>query len=150
MPGAVLSRVLTMPQAPRAVREARLWVRDVLTSWNLSEIAFTAQQITSELLNNVIEHAEDSPTVTLLLMHAAGTLRIEARDGDTQHLPEMKNTDPLDEGGRGLLIVSALSQRWGVRVTEAGKSVWCELDTVQSHIAEHKARRVGRTRGGRP
>ncbi|MET7763572.1 ATP-binding protein [Streptomyces sp. NPDC005393] len=31
-----------------------------------------------------------------------------------------------DEGGRGLQLVSALSQRWGTRYTSAGKCVWTE------------------------
>lgn len=137
-----------MPRVPRAVRHARLWVRETLTGWSLGDVVAAAQQVTSELLNNAIKHTDASPSVTLLLMYAAGTLRIEARDNDSRRLPEIRNPGSLEEDGRGLLIVSALSQRWGVRVTEAGKSVWCELDTAQSHVAGHSAGHGDSARGG--
>lgn len=143
------ARVLTMPRVPRAVSQARLWVRETLTRWSLAETVAPAQQVTSELLNNAIKHTDAGPSVTLLLMYAAGTLRIEARDHDPRHLPVMRNPGPLDEEGRGLLIVSAFSQRWGFRVTEAGKCVWSELDVVRNPVAHHSAWR-GSVRGDRP
>ena len=33
----------------------------------------------------------------------------------------------LDEEGRGLHLIESLSQRWGARRTENGKSVWCQF-----------------------
>lgn len=41
--------------------------------------------------------------------------------------PHLRRARLFDEGGRGLLIVAQLSQRWGSRHTRAGKTIWAEL-----------------------
>jgi anti-sigma regulatory factor (Ser/Thr protein kinase) len=123
-----LSHVLSMPAVPRAVGEARRWVRDTLARWELDELAESAVEITSELATNAIMHAKGGSSVVVLLMFAAGTLRLEVRDRDPANLPKPWNPTPADVDGRGLMIVDALSGRWGVRVTSTGKSVWSELD----------------------
>lgn len=33
----------------------------------------------------------------------------------------------VDEGGRGLIIVSVLARTWGVAERDVGKTVWAEL-----------------------
>lgn len=127
MPTDALSRVLTVPPVPRAVRASRRWVRGTLTRWRLTDAAEHAEHLASELVTNAIRHAEDGFSVVVLLMYAAGTLRIEVRDHDPLNLPLVANPGPFDPSGRGLVIVEALADRWGVRVTDAGKAVWCEL-----------------------
>jgi hypothetical protein len=42
-------------------------------------------------------------------------------------LPRRLRSGLEDEHGRGLLLVTRLSERWGVRPTPTGKSVWCVL-----------------------
>jgi anti-sigma regulatory factor (Ser/Thr protein kinase) len=123
-----LSHVLSMPAVPRAVGEARRWVRETLTRWELDELAEPAVEIVSELATNAIRHANGNSSVVVLLMFAAGTLRLEVRDRDPVNLPKPRNPAPADVDGRGLMIVDALSGRWGVRITSTGKSVWSELD----------------------
>jgi anti-sigma regulatory factor (Ser/Thr protein kinase) len=53
-------------------------------------------------------------------------LRIEV--WDTSSRPPLRRTAAdEDEGGRGLLLVQALSKEWGCDVLNAGgKIVWCE------------------------
>jgi anti-sigma regulatory factor (Ser/Thr protein kinase) len=120
-----------MPPVPRAVGEARRWVRETLTRWELDDLIESAVEIASELATNAITHAKSNSSVVVLLMFAAGTLRLEVRDHDPINLPRTKNATAADIGGRGLVIVDALSGRWGVRVTDAGKAVWSELDIAQ-------------------
>jgi hypothetical protein len=60
-------------------------------------------------------------------MYAAGTMRLEVRDHDPLNVPLLKNPAPTDIDGRGLIIVQAFSDRWGIRITDTGKTVWCEL-----------------------
>ena len=127
LPADALSRVLTVPPVPRAVKASRRWVRQTLTRWRLADAAESAEHLASELVTNAIRHAEDGSSVVVLLMYAAGTLRLEVRDHDPLNLPLVKAPGPLDQSGRGLVLVGALADRWGVRVTETGKSVWCEL-----------------------
>lgn len=68
--------------------------------------------------------------MTVLLTHAAGTLRIEVRDRDTVTLPVRRAPDFEEETGRGLLIIEAYADRWSVQLTDSGKAVWCELDVL--------------------
>ncbi|WP_308434395.1 ATP-binding protein [Streptomyces litmocidini] len=39
-----------------------------------------------------------------------------------------KAAGPLDEGGRGLVLVEAVTDRWGVEERAGGKTVWFACD----------------------
>ncbi|CAM5495587.1 ATP-binding protein [Streptomyces californicus] len=39
---------------------------------------------------------------------------------------------PEDEGGRGLLLVAAVADAWGVKERNPGKIVWCEFSVVRN------------------
>lgn len=121
-----LSQVVTVPPVPPAVSAAREWSRRTIQRWRLDEAAEPIEQIVSELVTNSIEHAE-CVSVTVALIYADGMLRLEVRDQDAAHVPVLKHPELGDVGGRGLVIVQALSDRWGVRVTDSGKAVWCEF-----------------------
>lgn len=136
LPAGEYSRVLSIPQISRAIRPARGWVREALASWALDALAEPCVQIASELVSNALSHARGESRLTLLLMYAAGTLRVEVRDEDRVNLPVKKDPVESDIAGRGLIIVEALSERWGVRVTDLGKSVWAELDFRPRRTAE--------------
>jgi serine/threonine-protein kinase RsbW len=125
---ALLSRQVTLPPVPESAAVSRQWSRQTMADWRLDEIADVAAQLVSELVTNSIEHAQTA-CVRLMLIHAAATLWIDVRDDDTASLPARRLAGPYDVRGRGLVIIEAMSARWGVSVTEAGKSVWCELAT---------------------
>ncbi|CAM5442648.1 hypothetical protein SFUMM280S_00286 [Streptomyces fumanus] len=40
--------------------------------------------------------------------------------------PHLRRAHAYDEGGRGLLLVAQLTQRWGSRQTGTGKTIWAE------------------------
>jgi anti-sigma regulatory factor (Ser/Thr protein kinase) len=66
-------------------------------------------------------------------------------------LPEPKEPDYLAESGRGLHVISALSDRWGCTApTEAGKVVWAlfsvRLDQNQPDLGWFAPRRAGQAR----
>lgn len=149
VPDDSLSRALTMPLDPQSVALARRWIRHTLDRWGLGDLADAAAQIASELTTNAIVHADPDSSVVLLLMFAAGTLRLEVRDRDRQNLPLPKNPTPTEIDGRGLVIVEAIADRWGVRVTSSGKSVWTELDTGQAGKSADDGRPGRRMRGDR-
>ena len=121
-----LSRVVTVPPVPRAVTAAREWSRQTIKRWRLEQAAEAIEHLVSELVTNSVEHAR-CVSVTVLLIYAVGTLRLEVSDQDADNAPVLKSPKPGDMAGRGLVIVQALSDRWGVRVTNGGKTVWCEL-----------------------
>jgi anti-sigma regulatory factor (Ser/Thr protein kinase) len=118
--------VVTVPPVPRAVAAARAWSRQTINRWRLGDAAEPIAHLVSELVTNSVEHAQ-CVSVTVLLMYAAGMLRLEVRDQDAVNVPVLKSPQPGDVNGRGLVIVEALADRWGVRVTSEGKAVWCEF-----------------------
>ncbi len=108
---------------PAVVAEARARASAQLTAWGLEELAFVTELVVSELVTNAIRYAE--PPVQLRLIRDR-TLICEVADGSST-APHLRRARIFDEGGRGLLLVAQLTQRWGTRQTAAGKTIWAEL-----------------------
>jgi anti-sigma regulatory factor (Ser/Thr protein kinase) len=80
--------------------------------------------VTSELVTNAIRYG--ARPIRLRLIHDATTLICEV--SDTNHTaPHLRRAKTWDEGGRGLLLVAQLTQRWGSRHTADGKTIWAEI-----------------------
>ncbi|EHN78314.1 magnesium or manganese-dependent protein phosphatase [Streptomyces coelicoflavus ZG0656] len=113
-----------IPADPALVAPVRKQVLDRLSDWNLLEATFTAELVVSELVTNAIRYG--SPPIRLRLIHDTATLICEV--SDTSHTaPHLRRARTWDEGGRGLLLVAQLTQRWGSRHTTEGKTIWAEL-----------------------
>ncbi|MEV6508442.1 SpoIIE family protein phosphatase [Streptomyces sp. NPDC051642] len=111
-----------LPQDPRAAGQARRHVREQLRTWGLEDLTPTTELLASELVGNVVRHAKGP--VSLRLLHGA-ELICEVFDGSLT-MPRIRRATETDEGGRGLQLVTALSQRWGTRYTPTGKCIWTE------------------------
>jgi anti-sigma regulatory factor (Ser/Thr protein kinase) len=113
----------------RAPRLARAFVADTLTKWAVgAEDGEAAQLVVSELVTNAVIHAPQSATITLQLIMTADALRILVSDRNPDE-PDRLHPEPgLAESGRGVPLVNALSNRWGIQPNGPdGKTVWCEL-----------------------
>ncbi|MFH9085053.1 SpoIIE family protein phosphatase [Streptomyces sp. NPDC017673] len=124
--GLPASQVATwdIPADPALVAPIRKQVVDQLDAWSLSEATFTAELVVSELVTNAIRYG--ARPIRLRLIHDATTLICEV--SDTSHTaPHLRRAKTFDEGGRGLLLVAQLTQRWGSRHTPEGKTIWAEL-----------------------
>ncbi|WP_026248299.1 ATP-binding protein [Streptomyces sp. LaPpAH-108] len=119
---------LLFSSTPRGARLARLLAADQLRSWGVP--TRVASQIVAELATNAATHGRlPGRSFRLTLIVSGGTLRIEAVDTRGDRLPECREPDPLAESGRGLLLVAALADRWGVAEDHfPRKIVWAELD----------------------
>jgi serine phosphatase RsbU (regulator of sigma subunit)/anti-sigma regulatory factor (Ser/Thr protein kinase) len=85
-----------------------------------------AALLVTEVATNALRHG--GPGVDLWLRSVEdGGLRVEIVDGRAESLPRLRTPDDDDEGGRGLLLVSALARSWGSERLSAGKCVWFEL-----------------------
>lgn len=111
-----------VPPEPSAVSEVRKNALRRLTDWGLSDAAFVTELVVSELVTNAIRHA--TPPIQLRLIHDR-TLICEVSDASST-APHMRRARTYDEGGRGLLLVAQLTQRWGTRPTPTGKTIWAE------------------------
>ncbi|MGK5740778.1 ATP-binding protein [Micromonospora sp. URMC 103] len=104
-----------------ACRRARDLVGDACTRWNLPDVAGPASVVLSELVANVVRHARTPMHVTLTLRRPY--LHLAVVDGSRAAAQE-RTPDARAEGGRGLLLVRQLAQRWGTVPAGDGKAVW--------------------------
>ncbi|WP_354638341.1 SpoIIE family protein phosphatase [Kitasatospora camelliae] len=112
----------TLPEGPVAAGRARAHVRRRLAEWQLDELSVTTELLVSELVGNVVRHANGPARLRLV---RSRTLICEVADGSLT-TPRIRRAEDTDEGGRGLQLIAALSQRWGVRYTADGKCIWTE------------------------
>ncbi|MBB4710802.1 sodium/proline symporter [Streptomyces luteogriseus] len=112
----------SLPRDPAAVAHARGLVSGQLEEWALPDLAFTTELIVSELVTNAIRHATGPVGLRLIRDRV---LICEVSDGGSTS-PRLRHARTTDEGGRGLLIVAQLAQRWGTRYTTTGKVIWTE------------------------
>lgn len=111
-----------VPADPAAVAGVRTDAVRRLSAWGLEEVAFVTELVVSELVTNAIRYG--AAPIRLRLIRDR-TLICEVTDGSNT-APHLRRARVFDEGGRGLLLVAQLTQRWGVRQTTSGKIIWCE------------------------
>ncbi|MFC9604753.1 ATP-binding protein [Streptomyces niveus] len=115
---------LVLVAVPEAVRRARGFVVTRLRSWGAMGVLDDTLLVASELVTNA---ARAAGLVALQLRIAGPSLYVEVWD-DVPGVPEVRHLVADAEGGRGLLLVEALTTRWGVcRPRAGGKVVWAEL-----------------------
>ncbi|MET8684997.1 SpoIIE family protein phosphatase [Streptomyces sp. NPDC004732] len=111
-----------LPAEPVAAGRARELATRQLHAWGLEELSFATELVVSELVTNAVRYAAGPIQVRLIRDR---TLLCEV--ADTGHTsPHLRHSADDDEGGRGLLIVAQLVQRWGTRYTRSGKTIWTE------------------------
>ncbi|MFG3349458.1 ATP-binding protein [Streptomyces sp. NPDC048018] len=108
-----------------AVPEVRHALRAMLGAWGEPGATDVAELLTSELVTNALLHTDHGAVVTATVVPAQ--LRVEVRDfvsGLGRRVPH------ADDGthGRGLVLVQALADSWGVENHGVGKVVWFELN----------------------
>ncbi len=117
----------TMPGTPYSVQMARFHVRATLAFHNLGDYAEDAETVTSELVSNALTHA-CAPEFELEIMRLEGFRAVAVMVTDpSPHPPVKRHPDESTTHGRGLLVIDALSARWGWRPKAPGKVVYAIL-----------------------
>ena len=95
-----------------------------LEAEDVDPVVDTAELLVSELVTNAVRHAA-TPS-ELMVAYFDETLRVHVADDDRSP-PQLAQPDWSAEGGRGLLLVDVLADRWGWQPTPNGKRVWFEM-----------------------
>ncbi len=136
MKSATPTRTFTMrfTSTPRGARLARRLVSHRLDAWGhpyASPVNETVTLICAELTANAVLHGHvPGRDFHLSLTEAEdGVVRIEVTDTRTERRPATGTPGPDAESGRGLLLVDALADAWGVtpRTAGPGKTVWANV-----------------------
>ncbi|MFD5832091.1 ATP-binding protein [Streptomyces collinus] len=114
---------------PAEVAALRRIMRLHLGIWGLQHLVDGAQLCVSELVSNVITHVGPGTPATLSVSMKGTHLRIEVHDPDTRALPTLRDASTESEEGRGMALVDAVADRWGVLLHPDRKVTWCELTT---------------------
>ena len=114
---------------PEEVSVLRGLMRTRLSVWGMQELSDSAQLCLSELVANVITHVGRGTPASLTVSRRGGRLRIELRDPDARALPTLVEASDDSEGGRGMALIDAVAERWGVELCADSKVTWCELVT---------------------
>ncbi|MGC9537706.1 ATP-binding protein [Streptomyces sp. UG1] len=117
---------LRLTVGEHSARHIRAIARSLLAEWRMRELADAVELGVTELVANVVRHVPDRRCEVLILRRTGG-VRVEVADGFGQ-LPVLPaQSGPEDEGGRGLVLLDAVADKWGVDpVSGGGKSIWFE------------------------
>ncbi|MGW2919088.1 ATP-binding protein [Streptomyces angustmyceticus] len=127
------SRTAFYRRERRSVSRARAFARAALVAWDLRHLTDDVLLCVSELATNALLHGVPPGRGyrLCLSLDEDGLLRVELHDsgGGEPRVPAPGSGDggEGDESGRGLLLVSALADAWGVGERVPGKIVWCEF-----------------------
>ncbi|MER6673152.1 ATP-binding protein [Streptomyces sp. NPDC000983] len=128
---------LAFAAEPHEVAALRRVLRLHLGIWGLHGTLDAAQLCMTELVTNVITHTGHGTPATLAVSMSGTYLRIEVHDPDTRALPTLLDAAPEAECGRGMALVNAVADRWGVLLRPDRKITWCELATGLSASTGH-------------
>ena len=116
--------VAVLPASPASAKRARDMTTERCRAWGVDALSEDAALVVTELVANAVRHA--GTDVRLRIIPLDRGLRLEVADASTRPL-RPRLGDELAEGGRGLVLVDALSTRYGVEADATGKRVWVEM-----------------------
>ncbi|MFI0781076.1 ATP-binding protein [Streptomyces sp. NPDC021212] len=116
-----------MRRVPESADAARRLVRTALVAWGQEDLIEDAALVITELVSNSVHHARLESIRVLITRPSEECIRLGVADR-TRSVPLLRmDPDGDDTRGRGLLIVNALTERWGTELYRWGKQVWAEM-----------------------
>ncbi|MGP3632740.1 SpoIIE family protein phosphatase [Streptomyces sp. 24-1644] len=112
---------------PEGLADARAALRHSLDHWGLGILADDVEVAAGELLGNVLLHTEGGAVVTLeVLLEPDRRVRLWVNDRSSVR-PHRRTPGEAATSGRGLMMIEAVADRWGVEPRGEGKAVWCDF-----------------------
>ena len=103
---------------------ARRFVSTTLVSWGVAKTTDMVTLLVSELVTNSLLHARSVMDVAVEMNDETVRVTVEDR---SPAMPVLLELDDSTLTGRGLTLVDAYADRWGVEPHAAGKAVWFEI-----------------------
>ncbi|WSY10246.1 SpoIIE family protein phosphatase [Embleya sp. NBC_00896] len=110
---------------PDAIMHARRFTARTMRAWQVTEETDAILLIVSELVTNAVAHTQGEVRLDLTL--AGDRLRVAVSDSSPRAPVKPASVDWEVTGGRGLLLVEAMSEAWGSVPLSGGKQVWGEV-----------------------
>jgi anti-sigma regulatory factor (Ser/Thr protein kinase) len=117
----------TFPADLNAVRAARRAVREQLRRWELDGVTDLAELLVSELVTNALRHGRTDAEPQLSVVFTSEQIVI-AVDDHSAVRPSIRCANSDAESGRGLFLVDALADAWGV--SPDGTTTWAVLNVT--------------------
>jgi anti-sigma regulatory factor (Ser/Thr protein kinase) len=113
---------------PRSVALARHRAARLVAEWGYEHLAGDVALVVSELMTNALLHGSlRDRLVRLRILTTPAALRVEISDPRGERLPCPRDATGEDQFGRGLTLVEALADDWGMGPRAGvGKTVWAE------------------------
>ncbi|MFD7291589.1 ATP-binding protein [Streptomyces sp. NPDC059863] len=126
--GATAQRTMPFARRKLTARAAREFVAETLTQWDCDERLDDVRLCASELVTNALLPGTSADDVIFVRveLHDAQLL-VEVHDGG-DGTPRQRQVQDTSDNGRGLFLVSAIADDWGVAAREGpGKRVWASF-----------------------
>ncbi len=145
-----------LPGSPLAPGCARALLRAALAEWaerglpgteHLSDrLVGDVVVVVSELVTNAVVHAGTDVEVECRLEAQTGAVVVEVMDRHPSRAPRDAAVDAAyetPEYGRGLRLVAALAESWGITYRTGAKTVWARLPAYDAPATEERAAYAG-------
>ncbi|MDW8806706.1 ATP-binding protein [Streptomyces scabiei] len=113
-----------IPHDPRAASVVRAGLRALLRATRLGCVADTVELLASELVTNAYRHSPTDAYVNVERTPETLTVSVWEHGPGTPASGDVRQPSGDAESGRGLGIVEACADEWGVREYPYGKAVW--------------------------
>ncbi|MFJ9535636.1 SpoIIE family protein phosphatase [Streptomyces sp. NPDC101225] len=110
---------------PDAVMHARRFTARTLRAWHVADMADAVLLVVSELVTNALVHTQGPVRLDLTLR--GDRVRVCVSDSQPRAPAKPVIVDWEATGGRGLMLVEAMSEAFGSMPVAGGKQVWSEI-----------------------
>ncbi|MFE3017826.1 ATP-binding protein [Streptomyces sp. NPDC059256] len=115
------------PGRPEQVAEARRFVAALLQGWgSVDDAVLVVSELAANAVNHTVSGAEGGRFL-VSVNFSPDHVRIAVEDQGAPSIPRLKEASMRDEGGRGLVLVSAYAKDWGVEPSPHGTAVWADF-----------------------
>ncbi|MGW4033328.1 ATP-binding protein [Streptomyces sp. NPDC004838] len=101
-----------------------------LVRWGLAACGDAVDLCLSELVANAVEHGQGD--IGVRMWRTSSQLHIEVISDGACAQPCPGSADPTEESGRGLLLVAAYADSWGIAADGSRTRAWCALGIDRS------------------